>query len=66
MEAKPWYQSRTIWINAAVVVLGLVMYVLNGVQTGEVALDLDADTVAMLMGIIGIVLRSLTNRAVRR
>lgn len=66
MEAKPWYQSRTIWINAAVVVLGLVMYVLNGVQTGEVALDLDADTVAMLMGIIGIVLRSLTNQAVRR
>lgn len=64
-QPKPWWQSKTVWINLVVFLLGLIAYVLNGVQTGEVALDVDADTVAMILGVIGLVMRFLTNRAVR-
>ena len=64
-QPKPWWQSKTVWINLVVFLLGLIAYVLNGVQTGEVALDVDADTVAMILGVIGLVMRFLTTRAVR-
>lgn len=64
-QQKPWWQSKTVWINLVVFLLGLIAYVLNGVQTGEVALDVDADTVAMILGVIGLVMRFLTTRAVR-
>ena len=62
---KAWWQSKTVWINLAAFLLGLIAYILNGVQTGEVQLDLDADTVAMILGVIGLVMRFLTTRAVR-
>lgn len=64
-QAKAWYQSKTVWVNLVIFVLGLLAYILEGVTTGRVQLDLDADTVAMLTGVIGLVLRFLTTRAVR-
>ena len=66
MYAKSWMESKTMWVNLFIFMLGLASFILRGVQTGEVQLDVSPETVSMLYGIIGIVLRTLTKQPVRR
>lgn len=62
---KDWYKSRTVWINILIFVLGLAAYILKGIQTGEVQLDVSPETISMLYGIIGILLRRISSQPLR-
>ena len=65
MYAKSWWESKTLWFNGLVFLLGAIAYVLRGVQTGEVPLDIDGDTVAMLVGVVGMLLRWATKQPLK-
>ena len=61
MESKPWYASKTLWVNAIAVVLALV---------GAFGIDIDvtpetqAALVGGIMAVVNIVLRLTTTTAV--
>jgi len=65
MLSKPWVESKTVWFNALVFALGLAAYILKGAQTGEIPLDVSPETLSMLYGIVGIILRWITKQPVR-
>lgn len=58
MDAKPWWESKTIWTNAIVVVVAILMLATE-------QLNLSPETVKILLflaGALGIVLRAVTNQ----
>lgn len=60
MDAKPWYESKTIWANAIIVIVAILTLATE-------QLDLPAEQVKVLLflaGSLGIVLRFLTNQPV--
>lgn len=52
MEAKKWYESKTLWVNA----VGIAAIVTQ-TQTGFV---IDAENQAAILGVINIILRAMT------
>jgi hypothetical protein len=58
--AKPWWESKTIWINALVLVGS---WVLNHQGVLEAA-GLSAQTQVAVLAVVNLALRSVTNSAV--
>ena len=56
-EAKPFWASKTVWVNGLTAIFGIV-----NSQIGW--LDLGADEMAALLGIVNLVLRATTKGAV--
>lgn len=57
---KPWYTSKTIWVNG-LTIAGAAMLFLIGAQTaGELPFVLDAKWVAFILGLINFGLRFIT------
>lgn len=65
MDAKRWYESRTVWVNGLVLALTLLIYVLNGVTNGELSLPVSPELVAMGLGIANLLLRFATSQPVK-
>jgi len=55
-NSKEWYKSRTIWINVLAIVIG----VLQGIQG-----DLTSGGTLTVAGLINLVLRNVTNTAIK-
>ena len=58
MEAKKWYLSRTVWLNILIVAGGIAEFI-GGLPAGA-----SATTIAV--GIIGILIRFLTNQPISK
>lgn len=65
-EAKVWYESKTLWINILTVAAMILSFVVDTSMAGGLPLDLDPRWIALALGIINIVLRSVTNQPVTR
>lgn len=53
-ETKPWYVSKTIWVN----LIGLVSAILFA--AGVISAELDPATVAIILTVINFILRMIT------
>lgn len=60
-NAKPWYQSKTMWAN--IVAFGATMATIAGVDLGLDAAT-QAELVAGVMAIVNVVLRAVTTAGV--
>lgn len=57
MDSKPWYASKTLWVNA----LALVGMIVQGITGAEV---LDAEAQGGILALVNLVLRLVTKSAV--
>jgi hypothetical protein len=64
-DYKPWYESKTVVINAIIVLLAVLGYVLEGITAGALPFSLDPEVVAFSMGIINVILRFTTSQPVK-
>lgn len=64
METKVWYQSKTIWINAITILLAILTLLLTQQANGGLPFNLDARWVILGLGVLNIVLRSVTDQPV--
>ncbi len=56
MNVKPWYQSKLLWLSVMGIALGVVEF-LEGLPPG-------ASILTIIGGIIGVILRLVTNTAI--
>lgn len=63
MLSKPWYESKTVWFNAVVMALSVVIYLLEGASGGAIDLGIPPEMVALGLGIANLVLRFVTVEA---
>lgn len=63
-EGKPWAKSRTLWTNLTAIVLGAVMEALNLLVAHGVLPE--GGWMLMILGAIGIVLRTLTREPIKK
>lgn len=65
---KPFWESRTVWVNTILMLAGLLAYVLRGIQMGEISspFEVDAVTLSFWIGVLNLILRSLTTQPVTR
>lgn len=66
METKVWYTSRTIWINALTVAAMVLAFLVDTQTAGGLPFSLDPRWVTLALGVVNIVLRSVTNQGVTR
>ena len=56
-ETKPWYMSKTLWVN-------LLMFVLTLAQSDLlIGMNLDPKIIASIVAVVNLVLRFLTTTA---
>ena len=61
MDKKPWYMSKTIWVNLVAFVAS--MGVISGYDFG-LTVAVQAELVGVIMGGVNIILRLFTDRGV--
>lgn len=66
MEPKLWYESKTLWINGLTVAASILGFLIDTQTAGGLPFDLDPRWVAIALGIVNIILRSVTNQGVSR
>jgi hypothetical protein len=66
METKVWYQSKTIWINALVIAGVIAEFLLDQQQMGLLPFTLNPAWITMVLGIVNIILRFVSDRPVSR
>lgn len=66
MNTKPAWQSKTIWLNGAVFVLALAIYIVRGIQAGEFSawISVDQETIAMVLTLLNLILRFVTTQPI--
>lgn len=55
-ETKKWYQSKTMWLNAFAVIVGVCTALVGQLQAGEVI---------TLLGVVNIILRYITKAEIK-
>ena len=65
-EPKIWYTSKMLWINILTVAAMILSFVVDTSMAGGLPLDLDPRWIALALGIINIILRSVTSQPVSR
>lgn len=66
MEPKVWYESRTIWINTLTVAAMILSFVVDTQMADGLPFDVDPRWVVLALGVVNILLRSVTNQGVSR
>lgn len=68
MEATPkvWYESRTLWVNGLTVVAMILAFLVETQTANGLPFSLDARWLVLGLGIVNIVLRSVTSQPVSR
>lgn len=66
VTSKPWYMSRTMWVNLTLAIVGLAVYLLTAIQTGQLQnpFDIEPDTLAFWVGVLNMILRWLTTEPI--
>ena len=60
MESNPFWTSRTIWVNG----VSVIAAILGAAGIASIGAEVQAETVAVIMGVINIVLRFMTDKPV--
>jgi len=34
MKYKKWYESKTLWINTIIIIIGFIIYIIEGLNNG--------------------------------
>jgi len=58
MEEKKWYTSKSIWVGAIALVGGILQAI------GFIELPISPETQLAVLGFIGLILRSITGKAI--
>lgn len=66
VEPKSWYESRTLWVNAIILIITVAVYVLEGITAGEIDIPLDPEVVVVFVTVANAVLRLLTRQPLRK
>ncbi len=61
---KPWYTSKTLWVNGLTIVAALLMFLLTSQSNNQLPFVLDAKWVAFGLGLINFALRFLSDTKV--
>lgn len=64
MDAKFWLQSKTILINLGVIAVAILSFLLTTQSNGGLPFYLDPRWIAIAIGILNIILRSVTKQPV--
>ena len=63
-EPKPWWESKTMWINGLTVAAAILAFVVDTQTAGGLPFDLDPRWVALGLGVVNILLRMTTSQPV--
>ena len=66
VEIKPWYQSKTLWVNIGIGVIAVLGWLLDQQNAGLLPFTLDARWVAFAVAAINFWLRTITEAPVSR
>lgn len=63
---KPWWESKTAMFNLLLMILGLAIYVIEGIQSGQLKPPwaIDEATTTFWLGLLNFVLRWLTTQPI--
>lgn len=61
---KPWYESKTVWVNALTMAAALLMFLTASQEAGQLPFSLDSRWVIFILGLINFALRFMTNAPV--
>lgn len=66
VEVKPWYTSKTAVVNLLLMIIGLALYVGQGIQTGELKPPwaIDEATLTFWLGVLNFILRWVTTQPI--
>lgn len=64
VTAKPWYKSKTMIANIILMALGLLMYILQGLESGQLESPwaIDQAQLTFWYGVLGTILRFVTTQ----
>lgn len=65
-ETKPFWESRTLWVNGLTVIAMILAFLIDAQSANGLPFDLDARWIALALGIVNIILRSVTSQPVSR
>ena len=60
MDGKPFWASKTIWVNG----VSVLAAILGAAGIASIGVEVQAEAVAVVMGVINIVLRFMTDKPV--
>lgn len=66
VEPKLWYESKTLWINALTVIASILAFIVDTQTAGGLPFEIDPRWVVIALGVVNIILRSVTNQPVTR
>lgn len=68
LDAKPWYESKTLWVNIVVMVLSVALFVLQGISDGALVLpfEVSPELIIFLIGLLNAGLRLFTVQPVKK
>lgn len=64
VEVKPFWQSKTIWINALTILGAFLLFLMGSSEAGQLPFPLDLRWVVFIQGVINLALRFLTTAPV--
>lgn len=64
---KPWYQSKTVWVNVLVSAVAVLSYLADGLGTGALNLPftITPEGIAFAIGLANLILRFMTYQPIR-
>jgi hypothetical protein len=62
MDAKVWWQSKTVWFNIVTIALAILGFLMVTQAAGGLPFDIDSRWLVLVSGIGNIILRFLTNQ----
>lgn len=65
MTDKPWYTSKTVWVNLILVILSIAAYVLQGIGSGDLPVNIDGEVVLFFSGVVNLFLRFMSNQGLK-
>lgn len=63
---KPWWQSKTLWINGLTILAALIAMLIDMQAAGDLPFDLDGEWVAFVLAMVNFVMRWMTGQPLRK
>ena len=64
-NSKPVWQSKTVWVNACVLIIALGMFLIQAINEGQIVgeyTDELLNATVLVVGVVNIILRFVTNQ----
>lgn len=67
MQSKPFWESKTVWTNVIVAILMALVFIGEGITSGELNLPIEADgaVIVFLVNAANVALRMITKQPIR-